>query len=145
MNLREFNQIIHDFAHRDIPELVVTIQKRICLDALLRLVDRTPVDTGNSRGNWQIAIGERPQGTVHPPLIPSLGHPRYPRPPLSLIGQQTVDEGSKFIRENLVTFCECHLTNNVHYILELEDGKSRQTRPHQILELTFDEIAATYA
>lgn len=144
MNTGQFNQIIHDFAAKDVPELIVAVQRGICLDALPRLVDRTPVDTGNARGNWQVGIGERPQGTVHPPLIPSLGHPRYPRPSLSLIGQQTVDEGSRFIRDNLVTFCVCHLTNNVHYILELEDGKSRQTKPHQILELTFDEIVAAY-
>ena len=145
MNIRAFNQIIQDFATKDVPALVVAVQRRIVLDALPRLVDRTPVDTGNARGNWQVAIGERPTGTIHPPLIPSLGYPRYPRPSLSLIGQQTVDEGSRFIRDNLVTFCVCHLTNNVHYILELEDGKSRQTQPHQILALTFDEIVAAYA
>lgn len=153
MNVREFNQILQDFAHKDVPELVVTIQKKICLDALLRLVDRTPVDTGRARGNWQVTIGHRAQNVVPDSALPlplpsrwSLGWPpRHPRPDLSFVGQRAVDDGSKFIRERVVTFCECHLTNNVHYILELEDGKSRQTRPHQILELTFDEIAATYA
>lgn len=145
MNVRQFNQIIQDFAVVDVPLLVVTAQKEICLDALPRLVDRTPVDTGNARGNWQVTIDVQPTGTVNPPLISSLGHPRYPRPPLSLIGQQAVDDGSKVIREQVKTFCICHLTNHVHYIIELEDGKSRQTRPAQILSVTFDEIVAAYA
>ena len=75
-SLAQFNKSIDDFA-RKIPGKVSALQKKIVLEALKRIVERTPVDTGRARGNWQVTIGTPARGVVEdsdkliPPPKPS--------------------------------------------------------------------------
>ena len=41
-----------------------TAVRKIALDAFSEVILMSPVDTGRFRGNWQVAIGNIPQGTV---------------------------------------------------------------------------------
>lgn len=41
-----------------------TAVRKIALDAFSNVILMSPVDTGRFRGNWQVAIGSMPSGTV---------------------------------------------------------------------------------
>lgn len=40
------------------------VVRKVSLDLFRRIVLRSPVDTGRFRGNWQVAIGEIPEGVL---------------------------------------------------------------------------------
>lgn len=46
---------------KDRADLVI---RKVALDAFSRVILKTPVDTGRARGNWQVAIGAIPTGTL---------------------------------------------------------------------------------
>jgi hypothetical protein len=139
----EFIRQIRQFAAQDVPELVQTVHQKITLEALTRLVAKTPVDTGRARGNWQVAIGSRPAGTVDVPnLLPHHEPPLDRLPPVSTAGQGALDAGRKVV-DQIKPFVVVHVTNNVIYILALEDGHSRQGA--HMLELTFEELVEMFA
>ena len=124
------------------PELVSKVQRKICLDGLTGLVLKTPVRTGRARGNWQVGISQRPTAVLEVPLIKPGKEPLPSPPPLAVAGQQAVELGSDVIKE-MPPFCVCYITNNVEYILKLEDGGSRQS-PHGMLVLTFEELTEMF-
>lgn len=43
---------------------VDTVARAITLEIFSRVIQRTPVDTGAARGNWQVGINTMPTGTV---------------------------------------------------------------------------------
>lgn len=43
---------------------VTLAARKISLELFTRVILRSPVDTGRFRGNWQVAIGSVPSGTV---------------------------------------------------------------------------------
>lgn len=40
------------------------VVRKVCLDLFKRVIMKSPVDTGRFRGNWQVAIGSVPAGTL---------------------------------------------------------------------------------
>lgn len=44
--------------------LITLAHQKIALEAFSRVVLMSPVDTGRFRGNWQVAIGNLPHGTI---------------------------------------------------------------------------------
>jgi hypothetical protein len=100
------------------------------MDALVRsvtlrvhreIVQRTPVDTGMARNNWQIGIGRRPEGIVAE---------------LSKNGAYAINAAMSLapeIRAGGVNY----IVNNLHYIVRLEFGYSRQA-PGGMARLTVD-------
>jgi hypothetical protein len=143
MNANDFIKELDAFGDQDVPGLVQTVHQKVTLEALTRLVSKTPVDTGRARGNWQVAIGDRPQGQVDVPNLLPHHHPPLPEPPaLSVAGQTAVDEGQKIIA-TIRPFAVSHVANNVAYILKLEDGGSRQA-PEGMLALTLEELTEMF-
>ncbi len=57
LNLDQFTGRVKTFAERAPAEVVTKAMRLIALEALRRIVLKTPVDTGRARGNWQISIG----------------------------------------------------------------------------------------
>lgn len=144
MSPNDFIKEINQFGAQDVPELVKTIHQKITLEALTRLVSRTPVDTGRARGNWQVALGGRSQGEVDVPgLLPRHDPPLASLPSLAVAGQAAIDAGQKVV-ESIQPFAVSHVTNNVAYILLLEDGGSKQCPPNGMLVLTFEELAEMF-
>lgn len=92
------------------------------LEALRRLLQKTPVDTGHARGNWFVqpdrASDAQIEGRVEG---------------VALIEGEAVVEGWD------ITRTELHLTNNVPYIERLENGYSRQA-PQGMAKLTVNEL-----
>lgn len=121
-NLLQFNKEIDDFA-KTIPNEVTTLQKKIVLEALKRVVLKTPVDTGRARGNWQVAIG-RPAGTKLQTTDKS--------------GSETINKGLAALA-GLPDYDVVFIDNNLEYIEFLEAGSSQQA-PVGMLAITVEEL-----
>ena len=121
-NLAQFNSEITQFA-RSIPGKVTLLQKKIVLEALRRLVQKTPVDTGRARGNWQVTIGEPAEGKF----------------------DQTDKKGDATIAKGLAALAGLPdmqviwISNNIDYIEELEHGHSGQA-PDGMWAVTIAEL-----
>jgi hypothetical protein len=147
MNLQAFNDEIKDFARTLAPEEARTMQRKIALEGLCRLVQKTPVDTGRARANWQVGINQDPVDTPHPAGEPFAGsapageRPLSDVPPLAQCGQETFEVGAAVIAA--MPLCTCYITNNVEYIEELEHGHSGQA-PRGMLALTVEELQGIF-
>lgn len=97
----------------------------IALELFTRVILRSPVDTGRFRGNWQVMIGDVPDGVL------DLTDPS---------GAATVSKATAEILKlragEIIT-----LINNLDYSIRLEDGHSKQA-PGGMVKVTileFDE------
>ena len=104
-NVQAFNAELTRWAKQRLPEEVKRVTTAVALEALTRIVGRTPVDTGRARGGWQVAIGS-----------PAAGEGENDQN-----GTNTVSRGSATIR-SAPPFSDVHITNNVEYIDILENG-----------------------
>jgi hypothetical protein len=102
-----------------------TVVRKVTLDLFGEVVQRTPVDTGMARANWQIGINERPTGTVNGTnWKQNMGH--------------SMTQSSGQIKAGGVNY----ITNNLPYIIKLEYGSSKQA-PQGMARITvskFQEI-----
>jgi hypothetical protein len=121
-NLEQFNKEIDEFC-QTIPDKVNTVQKVIVLEALKRLVEKTPVKTGRARGNWQATIDAAAEGQLEVTDID---------------GQATISKGLSILGE-MQPYCIVWISNNVDYIEFLEDGSSKQA-PEGMLAITVEEL-----
>lgn len=114
--LERFNKEMDAFSAALTMVQLPLFQKKIVFDAFRLIVDKTPVDTGRARGGWQVTVGspaENETGLVGEP----------PMPDLSELGP----------------FDVAYISNNVPYIIFLEDGTSTQAPLGMIAE-TFEEL-----
>jgi hypothetical protein len=126
-NLSEFNATVTRFAENIPAEKVVLMHKKMGLEALRRVVMKTPVDTGRARGNWQVQIGE-------PALVMQDSFDKT--------GSDTIQIGAAQLA-NLKAYEVIYLTNNVPYIIFLEEGSSKQA-PYGMVKMTIDELAGMF-
>jgi len=124
--LAQFNREIDAFA-RKIPLRTTTLQKKVVLEALRRLVMKTPVDTGRARGNWQVTIGDPARGQTDE---------------TDMIGTATIAQGLQALA-GLPAYQVVWISNNVDYIEELEHGHSKQA-PEGMLAVTVEELRAMF-
>ncbi|MFD1944733.1 HK97 gp10 family phage protein [Paradevosia shaoguanensis] len=96
-----------------------TAIRKIALDVFSEVIMMSPVDTGRFRGNWQVAIGRIPQGT------------------LELDDKAGIATISKVQAEamNLSAGQVIYLVNNLPYAGQLEYGYSSQA-PNGMVRLT---------
>jgi hypothetical protein len=109
-----FNRLMID-SFSIIKDDLVTLQKRIVLEVLRRVVLRTPVDTGRARGNWQIEVGSIPKG----------------------------ETGKLAKGEDAEAASIGWIANNLEYVVFLEDGSSGQAEAG-MLEITLLEVSETF-
>lgn len=117
-NVDEFNRAVQQFTKNLTQDQLVIFHKRIAMDALRLVVNKTPADTGRARGNWQTTInvpasGESYKGVPNPSGASGAG---------ASAAQFAIDNGRKVI-ESIFPFCALYLTNNVPYIRVLEFGQ----------------------
>ncbi len=106
------------------------IIRRVALQALERVVQRTPVDTGRARMNWYVQIGGA--GTeVTTEVDPS--------------GSVAISRGSQEIGtyQQRSDFPVITLYNNLPYIGRLEDGYSGQA-PTGMIAVTVAELQTQF-
>lgn len=104
-NLRQFVAEVRKF-NGDVPELVRKRTQLIALEALRRVVLKTPVDTGRARGNWQVSTGTPARGVL---AVEDPG------------GGVAISRGQAAIAA-IPPFANVYIANNVEYILVLEEG-----------------------
>ena len=126
-NLKEFNLEIDKFTE-SVPEKVTVLQKKIAFEAIRRIPEKTPVDTGRAKGNWQITIGS-PAGAILE-LFDKDGNPTIAKAMAQL--------------QNLPPYQVVYITNNVHYIIYLENGHSMQA-PAGMVSVTIEELRQLFA
>lgn len=93
-----------------------TVIRKISLDVTANLIKTTPVDTGWARANWVPAVGKRFQGTVGSREDAQAGR-------VSAGAQAT---GQARVAGYRLTDGRVFVSNNVPYILRLNDGSSTQ-------------------
>jgi len=56
MKAKDFSLALREFAEKTVPEEHVRLMKKVALDLLSRVTEKTPVDTGRLRANWMTGI-----------------------------------------------------------------------------------------
>lgn len=130
-DLASFSEKIRQAA-QNIERNSVEIQKDIAMRVLTEVVQATPVDTGRAISNWLVESGSAPSYHLDEAHTP--GQSGTTRE--SNI-QQTVDIGDKRIASHRKG--ELHITNNLDYIADLNEGSSKKAPAH------FVQIAALSA
>lgn len=101
------------------------VVRKIALEMFSRVIQKSPVDTGRFKGNWQVAIGSIPAGTLQ--LDDKAGTATMAKvtaATLSLEAGQVI-----------------YLVNNLEYAQALEYGHSKQA-PSGMVRLTISEFNA---
>jgi hypothetical protein len=106
-NLKEFEAGVIKVSKKLTQEDLLLFQQKIALLALQRIVDKTPVDSGRARGNWQVTVGE-PATTVLDAKTKT--------------GVRSKQKGTTRILGVSKPFQIIWMANNLPYIEVLEDG-----------------------
>jgi hypothetical protein len=120
---RSLQQLAKRFAFiaKKVEENSLKNVKRAAIAADQALVFNTPVDTGRAASNWLASIGTPRGGTVDEPSSPGAGKAQALEQGRSTIASYKLDGGG------------IYLTNNLPYIVRLDQGYSRK-RPAGMTE-----------
>lgn len=122
MSVAQFNSELDRFTKRLAPDLLVPFHQKLALDLLRRIAIKTPVDTGRARGNWQTSINQWSE-EEH-------------------FSSDPVGEGATVLAR-IPPFATIFLTNNVSYIIYLEEGSSKQA-PEGMVAISLEEMRAIF-
>jgi hypothetical protein len=92
---------------------IVTVMRKLALDALNGTIRRTPVDTGRLRASWRVSVNAPDTSTVPEGEAPG-GSPGAPAD-----GQQTANALSKM--SGLKIGDSVHISNSVEYAIYVEE------------------------
>lgn len=113
VNLDQFNAEIASWAVDEVPSRVNKLQRSIAMRLLTGVVKKTPVDTGRARGGWQISITTPIQTAIS----------RVDKEGVGVAGTELAKLAE------LGAYDVIWITNNVEYILVLEEGLFEPTDP----------------
>jgi len=124
--LKTFNRELRRVSRRLSQEQAIVFFKKLGLDLLRLVVQRTPVDSGRARGNWQLTVN-----------VPASGETGKFDTSSNLSGGGSTEDISALSQLKLgdVIF----LTNNVPYIVRLERGWSKQA-PKGMLTVSIRQL-----
>lgn len=121
---KEFKLSLGDAFEEVVEGQLQLIVSKLALEALSRVVMRSPVDLGRFRGNWNVSFGAM-DTTTTTELDPT--------------GQKTIAKGTGTISgykgDNIIW-----LANSLPYANRLENGWSKQA-PKGMVALTFAELS----
>lgn len=127
-DLRSFEiQLNAAFAEK-VEGRIQEVTRWVALEALRRVILKSPVRSGRFKGNWQAALSVRPDGTLDV-VDPS--------------GSATLAEGSRNISQ-LRPYEVVYLSNNVPYAQKIEEGHSGQA-PAGVVAVTVAELQTFFA
>jgi len=124
-NLPAFN-VAMEAAAKKVAGDEIKFYQSVCLEVFIRIIMRTPVDTGRARGNWQIEINQMAEGTVE----------EYSKEDDDLT--VILKQDSKL--SSIQAFSVVHITNNVEYVYYLEYEKRSSQHPEGMVEVTVAEM-----
>ena len=122
MSVARFNRELERFSKRLEPEMFKPFHQKIALDLLARIVLKTPVKTGRAKGNWQTSINVFSE------------EEKFSSTP--------VEDGARAVAK-LPAFATVFLTNNVPYIVFLEQGSSQQAASGMVA-ISLEEMRAIF-
>jgi len=123
VDANQFSLSLRNFAAVEVPKKIQQIHQKVALEALKGLVMKTRVRTGRARGNWQVENNNRPE-TATMDTDPD--------------GSGTIQKGSGVIAAAM-PFSVTYITNNVVYIVYLEDGSGKFPGDHMMAR-TIEEV-----
>ena len=134
---RNFSQSIQGFAANLTHKKARLVIQKVGMEALTRLVRKTPVDTGRARGNWQVSIGSPLVDYDDEKKDPSGGEAETTSGGMSVImaGQGKMKDAPL---DSVIW-----ITNNVPYIEILDSGRSNQA-PTGMLDSTMIELQSMF-
>lgn len=120
MNLSQFAKLMHERAAQ-LPERVNAVKIEVATAGMYVLAESTPVDTGAAVSNWQVGIGA-PVAGVREAYVPGIDRSTEGA------NRQAVLEAARRPLLSAKAGQTIHLTNNLHYIDDLDKGKSLQAK-----------------
>ena len=140
-DFRKFSLDLDDFA-RKVGFSAKTVQKRVAFELFDRIVRKTPVDTGRARASWTIsevqgvesvpARRTRVGAGVGPGLARRASKMAATKPQLAV---QPNNRKSGAV----TTVDQIWISNNVPYIVKLEEGHSKQA-PQGMVAVSIEEV-----
>jgi len=118
-SVKAFNEEFDRLKKDLLVKQVATLQKKLVYAAVASLTFKTPVDTGLARANWQTSVGQPAAGVVSKDSDPIMA--------------------AAVAMSNPPPFTVAYISNNVEYIVYLEDGHSQQA-PNGMVALTMQEL-----
>lgn len=116
--MTSFKSQLRAFEEKTVRKFDLLLRK-VSLDAFSEVIDMSPVDSGRFRGNWQVAIGSVPSGTIE--AVDPQG--------------AVVKAKVAGVTAGLKTGDVIYMVNNLPYARRLEDGYSQQA-PAGMVRLT---------
>jgi hypothetical protein len=139
VDVRGFTKELDRFVSHFEEDVWPTFVKKIALELLRAIVMGTPVDSGRARGNWQLTIGSPAAGEKDrkiAPGVPVMSGAAAAQSP-GVAGDVEVEALTRLRAYS--NFENIYLTNNLPYIVFLEEGHSDQA-PLGFAELAVIEI-----
>ena len=121
-NLASFKISLDKFSN-EIPEKFLKVQKKIILEAMSRVIEKSPVDTGRFRANWNTAVD-----------TPDTSTSKVTDPSGEISKQKCLQALSGMNPYDVV-----HISNNLDYARTLENGRSDQA-PDGMVAITIAEL-----
>lgn len=134
----KFNKEVAEFAKTLVPQQLQLLHKKVALEGLKRIVLKTAVDTGRARGNWQTTVDTAPPDKEVKKAFPAKSDKKAKDANGTQVATDVINKGSAEIAK-VQPFSTTYITNNVPYIIWLEDGSSKQA-PNGMVKLTIEEL-----
>lgn len=128
LNLSEFKSKLDKFGSQTVPNKRAELARRMAVDLVIRIIDKTPVKTGFAKANWQVTSGLPAES-----LIIGLDPSGTATKASCMASIQSAD-----MRRIL------WITNNAPYIHLLEKGSSVQA-PFGMVRVSLAEIREIYS
>lgn len=106
--------------------LVNKMVRALALEAMMRIMLKNPVDTGRSRANWNVSIGEPDTRAIWNLTVNDWAA-------REALGAATIEKANFFSGDEL------YITNGIEYIKRLEEGYSKQA-PQGMVGVTVAEL-----
>jgi len=130
MSVQTFQRDLQRFAQKlDVEHKAAT--KKFTFDLLRRIVMKTPVDFGRARASWNVGVNRvdtsvMPEGTELSPA--QAAQTAFDRATAALATSESLDT--------------VFITNNLDYIVRLEEGHSKIQAPQGMLRVSIAEVQA---
>lgn len=149
-NKKAFEIALDEFVEETVPKQHLAVQKKIAIDLLSRIIEKTPVGNpsiwaesslpppkgyvgGRARANWQISVGAPGSDASQ---APETGVAT--RHPISGLQEAAGFTAMATAKAGATIW----IYNNVRYIKRLEDGWSHKQAPAGMVAISLAEIAA---
>lgn len=124
------SQQIERVMREEVEQKVLLITKKMALTLLRKVIQKSPVDSGRFRGNWQLEVGAEPSGTLN--VVNRAAKGTMPT--------ETFSPAAASVQKAL-PFEPIYIVNNLPYAQALENGHSKQA-PAGVLAVSVAELRA---